>query len=378
MNKQLRPILALFFLAFASVSCFLIYPVILRQKGYSYSEIGLIIGSFSITAVLTRLPLSRILSDWKEEHISILGLCITLFSTLLYVPLDGSFETLILVRILHGIGFSAVVLGSFSFVAKAVNEENRYQTFLLIGIVLMACGGVIPFLSEILVQLLSHRALYFASFLFAGLALPFTRGLRQEDFKAPNPNDMTDSDHYMSWRFILLLIVTLLFSHVQATVFNFISLVFDELNLGMGGTYLLIFLAVSIFISVLLYKYPRFGSVKFGYMCIVIGCLLLNLKSLTWGVLVISAFLNGVALAIIYAALNSWASNFGSGRQKSFFMAAFTATYDTGFITGTILSGIFAKYYGLRNLFFLASSIAFFSLVGAIIFLSSRYGGKRA
>jgi MFS family permease len=146
----------------------------------------------------------------------------------------------------------------------------------------------------------------------------------------------------------------------------------------MGGTYLLIFLAVSIFISVLLYKYPRFGSVKFGYMCIVIGCLLLNLKSLTWGVLVISAFLNGVALAIIYAALNSWASNFGSGRQKSFFMAAFTATYDTGFITGTILSGIFAKYYGLRNLFSLASSIAFFSLVGAIIFLSSRYGGNRA
>jgi len=305
-----------------------------------------------------------------------LGLLITVFSTLLYLPLDNSFKTLLLVRILHGIGFSIFVLGGFSFVAKVVKDVNRFQIFLLIGIVLMASGGLIPLLTEIFVKIVSYKALYFAAFFFGLLALPFTKGLNQTEFMLHNQKDSISSDRYLYGKFIILLVATLLFSHVQATIFNFISLIFDELNLGMGGVYLLVCLTVSIFVSVLLYKYPKFGNVKFGYICIIVGCFLLSLQLLTLEILFISAFLNGIALAIIFAALNSYASSFGESQQKSFFMAAFTATYDTGFITGTVLSGIIAKSYGLRNLFLLASSIAFFSFLVAIIFLKIRYGGK--
>jgi MFS family permease len=77
---------------------------------------------------------------------------------------------------------------------------------------------------------------------------------------------------------------------------------------------------------------------------------------------VLPAALYGVGIAVLFSTHNSLAAGHGSNFEKPAIMSLFTAIYDTGFITGAIVSGWFAHMTSLEMLFWACGLLGFIGL----------------
>ncbi len=87
----------------------------------------------------------------------------------------------------------------------------------------------------------------------------------------------------------------------------------------------------------------------------------------------ITAILFGTGMGILFATHNALAASHGSMEEKPAVMSIFTAVYDTGFITGAVVSGWLANHIGLDMLFI---SSGFFSFLGLIMAMFSHIKEK--
>ena len=65
----------------------------------------------------------------------------------------------------------------------------------------------------------------------------------------------------------------------------------------------------------------------------------------------VPAILYGIGMGLLFPTHNALAAGHGSKDQKPAVMSLFTAIYDTGFITGAVVSGWFAYLTDLDMLF---------------------------
>lgn len=362
-----------FFFTFASSSAYLIFPAILNQKGYSYLEVGIIIGTFSVSNTFFRIPFSHLTKYLELKTITILGTALISLSNLIYSFSEEHFLWLFLTRIVHGMGFSLVIVGLFTYIAKEIPEAKRYLFFINIGIVMMGSAAFIPLLTEILIKSSFTEILYLSSLLYSLLCLLFISSLTQKGPSDPEPT----GDHRKEFKsnrkvFILLLLITWIFSNSQASILNFIGLLLNQLDLGMGGTYIWVCLFFAVVTSVVIYRLRSMPNLGIGYLLLTVGSIILSVDQPNTLLFGSSALLNGVAMALGFASLNQYASEFGNRAEKATTMAVFTFTYDFGFITGTMLSGLIAELYSLKALFKLTGLLSFLGFWGASIFLRSR------
>lgn len=362
-----------FFFTFASSSAYLIFPAILNQKGYSYLEVGIIIGTFSVSNTFFRIPFSHLTKYLELKTITILGTALISLSNLIYSFSEEHFLWLFLTRIVHGMGFSLVIVGLFTYIAKEIPEAKRYLFFINIGIVMMGSAAFIPLLTEILIKSSFTEILYLSSLLYSLLCFLFISSLTQKG--PPDPEPM--GDHRKEFKsnrkvFIILLLITWIFSNSQASILNFIGLLLNQLDLGMGGTYIWVCLFFAVVTSVVIYRLRSMPNLGIGYLLLTVGSIILSVDQPNTLLFGSSALLNGVAMALGFASLNQYASEFGNRAEKATTMAVFTFTYDFGFITGTMLSGLIAELYSLKALFKLTGLLSFLGFWGASIFLRSR------
>ena len=125
-----------------------VFGVYLQSKGFSYSAVGIIIGSYGITQILLRLPLG-VLSDYLSKlrkHLLVGGFVASLMSCLFLVYFD-SFFMIIIARLLAGITASmwvmATVLYTYYFSANQSAKAMGTLQFVTVAtqFVSMAISG---------------------------------------------------------------------------------------------------------------------------------------------------------------------------------------------------------------------------------------------
>ena len=81
---------------------------------------------------------------------------------------------------------------------------------------------------------------------------------------------------------------------------------------------------------------------------------------------VASAALYGIGVALLFSTHNALAASHGSNIEKPAIMSLFTTVYDTGFVTGAIVSGWYAHMTSLDTLYWTCGGlgvIGFFMVV---------------
>jgi len=362
-----------YFLVFSNISLFYLYPLVLERMGGSPEIIGWVMGSFSVATVITRPLMGKLVGSRGESLVMGMGTAVVLLASTGYLLLEKIGFPVFLVRLVHGIGYSAFISGSFSLVARAVSPEKQGQAYGIVGASIMAATAVAPPVGEALLRHGGFAALCLAAsacalaaclaVLLGGLNLGSgsSSGVREKVRYVPLLKDLS---------FLFLMISTLLFAHCQSTLANFLALISVQNGVGAGRFFFVAFCVAILALLTMGKIMDRFGKCRFlklAYPLLALGLLLVPGLVGSWPY-VLPAFLCGAGMGLLFPAHNALAAGYGAGRQKAAAMSFFTSVYDTGFITGAVFSGWIAQVWSLEGLFMFSGCIA---LGGLLIVLFS-------
>ncbi len=365
-----------YLLVFSHVALYYLYPIALDDMGAGSRMIGWVMGVFSLAAVLSR-PLMGVVAAGRGEFFLMKGgMAVLLAASVCYPLLAEVGPLLLLVRVVHGLGFSGFVGGSFSAVARLFPDGRRAEAYSLVGASIMGAVALAPPAGEVLIARFGFETLLVCASALVVLAWGAVKGagrgavsLRRRE----SPRRTPYLPLLRSRSFLLLLVSTLIFAHSQSTLFNFLALAAERRGAAAGGFF---FGAFALAIGILLTMgrwIDRGGKHRFlrmAYPALALGLLLLPVflgRSGVW----IPALLFGAGMGFLFPAHNALAADHGGGSEKPAVMAVFTAVYDSGFITGAVASGWIAAWLDLDGLFYATGAMA---AAGWLICLAAPFG----
>ncbi len=346
-----------FFLVFTNIAFLYLYPLALEAMGSEHHVIGLVMGIFSAAAVISRPFLGKLVVLKGEFRVISAGMAVIFLSSLCYNMITAFGFNMLLVRVIHGIGFSAFISAGFSLAAKAFPQEKRGETFGILGAAIMGAVALAPSFGEILIREWGFHGLYLAasaSIILAWIAAflathPMSPG-------SPGEDDKKDVSYFSLLKdrsFLFLLISTIIFAHCQSTVPNFLALIAAEKGTASGPFF---FVSYSVSILILIFmgrpidRYGKLVFIRLAYPFFCLGILFVP-GMIRTTFFPMPAILFGAGMGLLFAAHNALAADHGTQMEKPAVMSLFTAVYDTGFITGAVISGWIAHLTGLDMLF---------------------------
>ncbi len=379
-----RPFLLLnlsYFLVFSNISLFYLYPLVLEGRGATPEMIGWIMGFFSVATVLTRPLMGKLVGSKGESPVMGMGILVVLLATIGYLFLEKVGLPVFLVRLVHGVGYSAFISGSFSLVATAVSPEKQGEAYGMVGASIMGAGAIAPPMGEILIRYGGFAILYWtaaACALTACLAV-FLAGLK------PVPGSRRKTAQKVRYMpllkdpsFLFLMVSTLLFANCQSTLVNFLALISAQEGVGSGRFFFVTFSVAILALLTMGKVMDRFGKrlfLKLAYPLFALGLLLIPGLIGLWSYL-LPAILCGAGMGLLFPAHNALAAGYGTREQKPAAMSFFTSVYDTGFITGAVFSGWLAQVWDLGGLYMVTGTIAVGGLL-IVLFSPIRETGMR-
>jgi predicted MFS family arabinose efflux permease len=280
-----------------------------------------------------------------------------------YPFLESVGVTMLGVRLVHGLGFSGFVAGSFSAVASLFPGERRAGAYSLVGASLMSAMAIAPSAGEFVIGRFGFGALFLAAFgviVLGWAAVAVAAGCAETVEPSPGRRRTPYRRLLGNGSFLLLLASTLVFAHCQSTLLNFLALTAEQHQASAGRFF---FVAFATAIGVLLTMgrlMDRKGKrlvLRLFYPALALGLLLIpplmeGLRS--W----VPALFFGLGMGFLFPAHNALAAGYGADDEKPGVMALFTAVYDSGFISGAVVSGWIAALLGLDGLFYATGGLA--------------------
>jgi len=371
-DRQFVLVNVIFFLIFSNISFFYLYPLALKTMGSSDTVIGIVIGIFSAVTVISRPLMGKATAKHGEGTLILFGISTIFIASLFYISARTVGLLVFATRALHGLGFSAFIAGSFSLVAKTFPPSKRAEAYGVVGTALMGASALCPPVGEMLIRRWGFTALYLAAGLAAALAflimLSALKAISHPGSEAKSAR-INYLDLIKDRSLLYVLISTLIFAHCQSTVINFVALFAKSRHAFSGVFFLEAFATAIFFLLVMARKIDRFGkkrSMRICYPVLVAGTALIP-AAMGRDMSLLSAVLFGAAMGILFPAHNALAADHGTMEEKPAVMSLFTATYDTGFVTGTMVSGWVAQHTGLAYLFIVTSVVAFAGFLVVVI-----------
>ncbi len=361
----------LFFLFFTNISLFYLYPLALRQMGLTDSSIGAIMGIFSVATVISRPFMGKLILRKGVYFVISLSMLITVIASVSYPLGIYSHAIIYMVRATHGIGFSAFISATFSLVAVDIPYNKQAEAYAMVGASLMAAIAVIPPLGEVLLQRYGFNYLYFAASLIIILAWGTLWFLPRPHASASREQATIEVSYpqlLKSASFVCVLASTLVFAHCQSTMLNFLALLAERAGTHSGKFFFFTYLVAIVVLMSIGKSIDRHGKrlfLRLFYPLLPAGMLLIPVL-INHSLFFLPACFMGLAMGCLFPVLNALAAAHGKTGEKPAVMSLFTATYDTGFITGAFLSGLTAQISGIENLFIITGLLA---VAGAIFVL---------
>ncbi len=357
----------LFFFIFSHIAFFYLYPLFLEAEGASKTKIGIVMGLFPAGTVLSRPLMGWLVKKIGEKKVLVGGIFLISISGFLYIIATKIDPFLYLVRVSHGIGFSAFIASSFTGISWRIPTSRRGEAFGFVGAVILFAIATMPLMGEYLIKWAGFSLLFKVegAFAFCGFLLSF--------FFMPGEVVITESGSVNSFRsvlrkksFLAVLVITVLFVQGQATVLNFIALMAESLRVS-SGRFLGIAASVAIFFRLFVAKtidrYDKKNITVFSFVIFAVGLALVpGIKNTT--TFLACTLLYGAGMGLLYPLLNVLAVDQATQEEMPALMTVFTGVFDAGFISGSVLSGWLADQFSLSWIFYFGAAIA---AVGALL-----------
>ncbi|TWK79629.1 Inner membrane transport protein YajR [Bacillus paralicheniformis] len=368
---------AVFCFWFATYIYVPVFGLYLDNIGFSYSAIGIILGSYGVTQILLRFPfgiLSDVLSPLRKQLL-ISGFAMSLLSCCIFL-LSDSFIMVITARLLAGMTAAMWVMATVLYSQYFTKDQSSKAM------------GILQFLT-VLPQFVSMAVSGYLVHLF-GWMFPFWIGVAvsciglilsfyiKDNGPRHTAKEMALSDYVKQTLRLpdLKAITTLSFlAHAVLfmTVFGFTPIYAESVGIDEKQ---LIWIMCAFFVpQTLASVWCIFYKVKdadaliwISYVITAVFFSLLPFAETLFAVCVIHA-VTGLTLGFIFPLLVSKVVQLGTPQLKMSVMGFYQSFYALGFFLGPVVAGKTAELFGLPEVFWFAGAL---SLAGAGVMLVSK------
>ena len=347
-----------------------IIPNYASDLGASGLYIGLIYSSFSLSRATLQTPVGRLADIYSKKKIIVVGLILYGIVSIVYTYVTSP-ETLILVRILHGVGSSMMMPVAMAYAINLTpkGEEGKYMGYM--NTALFTGFGTGPFIGGYIYENYNTRMVFNTMSVLVVISLILTI------IFAPDETTLgtKKSSSVVSIRKILsnkLLSSILVYRAVNAlgrgTIMSFLPL-FAVQILGLSGTYIGVILSVGIFVNALLQtpmgiladRFDRKKLLMAGGLVASIGYLYMVHTGTILEIFIARIIVSiggALSLPAVTAIIAEEGREFGSGST----VGVFNTAMSIGQIIGPVLSGILLDLYGMGSVFYFSGLISFISV----------------
>ncbi len=342
-------------------------PIYIEKIGGTESEIGLILGVFTISAVLLRPFIGKEVDRRGRKIILVSGIIIFLISMLLY-DYTKNVTSLLLLRVLHGIGWGAATTAATTLIADIAPPKRRGEAMGVFGMASNVAMAIGPALSMILLQKYDFPILFSISAGISLLSLLLVLPISETMVVHPRTPLFSREALFPS---ALMFIISLTYG----SIVSFLSLFAQKQGISNPGIFFTVFAVTLILVRALAGKLSDIKGRKFviipGMVLIAAGLGVLSTASALDSFLV-AALLYGIGFGLVHPSLMALLVDMVGDEGRGAAMGTFTAAFDLGIGTGSILLGLVLQYFDFQVMYALSGLIA---LSGAVLLIL--FNGRR-
>jgi len=351
-------------------------PLFIEGIGGSPSIIGLIIGTLTVSAVLTRPFTSIIMLFMDKKYILIISVTICMLATGSYM-LSSGLLILFLFRVIHGVGFGFATVYYMTLAAESLPNDRMGEGMGYLGIGESVCLSLGPLIGVSLLYAYGFNALFASSSVIllvaALMILGVTRPGKDSGVLKKTPKKIVFK--FIEKKVLSQSILMLLFGIVLGGVMTFIPLFAKQQGIVDVAWFFFISALIGVITRVLSGKLfdrkgPAFVLVP-SIICLIIAVLLIA-GSHSVLQLNIAAVFHGIGVSSIITALQAWAIMLVEIEDREAAMSSIFNFLDFGIGGGSFFLGFIAQITSYKAMFFFLAAFGLAYLVLTVFMLKGK------
>ncbi|MEH7383634.1 MFS transporter [Bacillus sp. JJ1533] len=348
-------------------------PLYAIHLGGDNSISGMLFGFFMFVAILFRPYFGKLIDEKSRRIVLIIGAVVTAFITLSYV-IAFSISLLLVMRSLHGIGFSATTNASGTVISDIVPKRRLAEGVGYFGLSNTLATAIGPALSIFLIQQFNYQILFIVAGVIGLISILCSLFITYEK---RNPNhEISPSKKKRKFTEVLYEKTALPTALVTAFVYvgmgvalTFIPTFALSLGIKDIGLYYTVYSVALLFTRIVGGKLAdRYGSslVIIPGLIIMTGSFVVLAYAHSLGDFIISGILYGLGLGFVEPALNAIMIKLCPPDRRGAGNSTFFTAKDLGSGIGAICLGFISLHAGFKSVFLysaLSIMIAFFAYV---------------
>jgi MFS family permease len=349
-----------------SSSMFLLFAVlplfVVQELKGAQSQVGLIMGAFAVSSVLSRPGSGRIVDLWSRKAGLSLGALIHCVAPALYTQV-GSVPMMLGLRFFHGIGIAVYTTAGSVLAADLCPPTRRGEGMGYYGMSMNLAMTVGPALGAALVGVIGFAGLFWLSSSLALASLLLVQFV-SEPHRAHGPAQIGVQRPSLFSRAALFPgFIAMCMTMTFGTVVSFLPLFVRDHGLGNPG----LFFTVYSIVVVASRPFAGQWSDRFGRMAVIIPGMVILAVAMTslayattqWGLLG-SAVLQGLGFGCVHPAIMAWVVDRSTIHDRGPALATLMGAFDLGMGLSAIGLGIVLQHTSFTVLYLCAGGIALF------------------
>lgn len=347
-------------------------PLYVNTIGGNATDVGLVTGVFMVSAILIRPFAGYLLRLVNKKYLLIFGITINAVATGMYY-LAETVSALLIIRLVHGLGFGLATTYLSTLVAEIIPKERRGEGMGYFGVGETVAISIGPMIGIAILEVFDYSRLF-----IGGLSILLLAALMIALTKSPKkPNSVGETQQLkvklLEKRVFIPALLTLLVGVAASGIMSFFSLYAIEKDFqGIGWFFFIIALASFLVRLVSGKLFDRHGPSVIlipGALLATTGLLVLYVAQIDF-TFYLAAALYGLGFGAIFPAIQTWCINLVEEHEHEYAMSTFFNFFDFGIGGGSLFLGILATNfsYGVVYLVGIAFYIAFLMLYLYIVY----------
>lgn len=334
-----------------------IMPMYLKKLGQAMSLSGIVVGVFTFAALLCRPLWGKLLDVYSRKAVLVVGCALIALMCFAYRFADG-IALLLVMRIIHGIGYAAATNATGTIAADLVPPARRSEGLGYYGVAFAGSLALGPALSLQIVNTLDLYAVFLAAGCFAVvgllLALPIQKTRPVHSAPIQTAGHAAQKQSILEMSAIPASLVMALVAFDYSAVMTFVPSYSMSLGLGGMSLFFLLYAVTLLLCRLFIGKYTD----QHGMLSVLVPGILLMAASFVFLALarttlmfILAAVLFGMGYGTVQPTLNAIVIARCAPSRRGAANATLFAAMDFGIGLGAVVWGVISSTFGYAAIY---------------------------
>jgi MFS family permease len=344
--------------AISSYSCFFLFPLFILDRGGAPSDVGILMGIFTLASVLFRPWIAHMIDRIGRKRSFTIGAVLMTLLPLLYLvpegPIQAIYPFLLPVRIVHGVGIALCFTAAFTYAVDIIPAHRLNEGIGMFGISGLTGLALGPVVCELMIRRLGFPALFATASVMGLMALLAHLPLVEAYRRNPSSPSASFFSVLRTNHLVLVSALSFLFGFGLAAAGTFLPPFAAERNISILSYYYISYSGTAVLTRLLGGRVAdRVGEsrvIPLAFLLLSVGLGVIVFLS-NHALLALAGILMGCGHGFLYPALNTMAVRNESPDNRGKATGIFTGSIDAGVFIGSTALGYVAEWSGYPVVF---------------------------